>query len=162
MPEIYADFTTGFARTPATLLGGRFGAGFRRAWFALAAEGHVETSAEPANVASNDRVEASAISAALVPCMNRSIFQLCGATTVGSRTVKALDVQSPKAQSAAFVVVGVRGGVEVPISRAFALRANAELGVPLLRTTYTIDGIERSTTGVLEVSLGAGILGRFR
>ena len=159
---VYADVTGGFARAPATLLGGRLGVGFRRAWFSLAAEGHVETSPEPANVTPRDRVEASAFSGALVACMNRNVFQLCSVTTVGSRTVKALDVLGPRAQSALFVVLGVRGGVEVPLSGAIALRASAELGVPLLRTTYTIDGIARSTTGVVEGSLGAGILGRFR
>jgi hypothetical protein len=162
VPVIYADFTTGFARAPGALLGGRIGAGVRRGSFAIAAEGQAETTPEPAVVSSNDRVEASAFSGALVPCGYIGFVQLCGVAAIGSRAVKALDVLAPKTQNAVFVVLAARGGVEVPLSGAIAFRANAALGVPLLRTTYTIDGIARSTTGVVEVSLGAGILGRFR
>lgn len=162
VPLIYADFTTGFARAPATLVGGRIGVGLRRGSFSIAAEGHAETSPSAASVAPSDRVEASAFSGALVPCGHVDMFELCAVVTLGAREVKALDVVRPQAQSALFVVLGVRAGIEVPLSGAIALRAHGELGVPLLRTTYTIDGIARSTTGLVDASLGAGILGRFR
>ncbi len=162
VPVIYADFTTGFARTPTALVGGRLGAGLRRGSFSIAAEGHVETSPDSASITPSDRVEASALSGALVPCGHVDLFQICGVATLGSRAVKALDVLSPRSQSAMFVVLGARGGIEIPLSNAIALRAHGELGAPLLRTTYTIDGIARATTGLVEASLGAGILGRFR
>ena len=162
VPVIYADVTTGFARTPTALVGGRLGAGVRRGSFSIAAEGHAETSPDSAFIASNDRVEASAFSGAVVPCGHVNLFQICGVGTIGSRAVKALDVVSPRSQGALLLVIGARGGLEVPLSGVIALRAHGELGVPLLRTTYTIDGVARSTTGLVEASLGAGILGRFR
>jgi hypothetical protein len=159
---VYADFTTGFARTPATLLGGRIGAGLRRGALSIAGEGRAETSPDAAFVSPTDRVEASAFSGAIVPCGYIDVFQMCGVVTLGARQVKALDVVNPKTQSAFFVSVGARLGLEIPLSGAIALRANGELGAPLLRSEYTIDGISRATSSVVEGSLGAGILGRFR
>lgn len=162
VPLVYADFTTGFSRTPTALIGGRIGAGLRRGSLSIAVEGHAETSPTAVAISSTDRVESSALSGALVPCGHVNVLQVCAVATLGAREVKALDVLNPRSQGAFFVVVGARGGVEIPLSGAIALRLHGGLGVPLLRTTYTIDGIARSTTGLVEASLGAGILGRFR
>ncbi|MDB4939137.1 MAG: hypothetical protein JWP87_6109 [Labilithrix sp.] len=162
VPMLYADFTTAFARAPATLVGARIGAGLRRGAWSIAAEGHAETSPDAAFISATDRVEASAFSGAVVPCGHLGLFQACGVVTLGARQVKALDVVSPKTQAAFFVAIGARIGLEVSVSSAIALRANAELGAPLLRSDYTIDGVSRATSSVVEASLGAGILGRFR
>ena len=106
-------------------------------------------------------MEATVFSGALVPCGHFGLGQLCVVATLGSRTVKALDVDAPASRGALFAVLGVRGGLELSLSGALALRANVEVGVPLLRSSYTIDGVSRSTTGLVEGSLGAGLLGRF-
>jgi hypothetical protein len=162
VPFVYADVTAAFARAPTTLLGGRLGAGIRRGWFSIAAEGHAETSPSSTRISPVDRVEAYAFSGALVPCGYFSRFQLCGVTTVGSLAVKALDVLDPRAHGALFVVVGARMGVEIAVSDAIVIRLHGEVGIPLVRTTYATDGIQRATTGVAEESISAGILGRFR
>ena len=162
-PLVYADFIASFARTPAAMLGGRLGIGASRGAWSVALEGRAETSPSDAAIGTRDHIEASAISGALAPCRAlASFFQLCGVVTLGSREVKSLDVVQPGAKSAFFAEIGVRAGLELPLSRVFALRANGELGIPLLRTTYTTDGLERSTTSIIEGSLGTGLVGRFR
>ncbi|MDB4944799.1 MAG: hypothetical protein JWP97_4333 [Labilithrix sp.] len=165
-PLLLADFTVAFARTPAALLGVRVGLGLRRGVHSLTVEGRAETSPADASIGDRDRVEASAFSAALVPCRHFDIVALCGVALAGVREVKALDVVNPAAQRSAMLVLGARLGLELPLGSGaplhLALRANAEAGASLLRDTYTTDGIARTTTSPVEATLGAGLLGRFQ
>jgi len=113
-------------------------------------------------ISSADRVEASVFSGALVPCGHLDLFHLCAVVTLGTRQMKALDVVVPQTQNNFFAAVGVRPGIEIALSRVLAVHLQAELGVPLLRTTYTIDGTPRSTPSPVEGGVAAGVLGRFR
>lgn len=161
-PILYGDAAASFGRAFTTLLGVRVGGGLRLASFSVALEGRAETAPSSSRVSTVDRLDVSAFSGAVVPCGHVGRFQLCGVVTAGVLEVKDLDVVTPATHANAFAAIGVRPGFEWPLSESWAVRLNGEVGVPLSRTQYSSDGIVRQTASVVEGSLGAGILGRFR
>jgi hypothetical protein len=104
----------------------------------------------------------SVFSGALVPCGSKGLFQLCGVLTLGSLQAKAKDVTRPSLKGTFFGAVGARLGVAVPITSDIFLRANGEIGIPLVRTTFSIAGEPAWTASAVEGTLAVGAEARFR
>ncbi len=161
-PLAYLDGTASFGRAPVVLLGVRFGAGVSSRSFSAAAEAHAETSSHAAGVTATDRLSVSAFSGSLVPCGTIRPLQLCGVLTLGTRQTTAPDVEVPTTRGALFSALGIRAGIELPLTAAVALRLNGDVRAALLRTTYTVDRSPVFTPAPVDVGVGIGVLGRFQ
>ena len=96
--------------------------------------------------------------ASLVPCLHRRAVVVCAVASLGALQAKGGGVDVTSSQSSVFVGVGLRGGVEVPISKAFSLFARLEVLAPLIRTSVRLDGDEVWSAPTLSGSLGLGAL----
>lgn len=162
LPYAYLDGVVGFGRTAGTTLGARIGFGVRVLAFSLVAEGRGEATPGDVKVTPVDSTSWSAFSGALVPCGHKGVFELCGFFSLGSLQAKAEDVTRPSLKGTFFGSIGARVGVEIPLSPEIALRANGELGVPLVRNTFIIGGQPAWTASAVEGTLGVGVEARFR
>lgn len=127
--------------TPGATLGGQAGIGLRRASFVIAAEGRVEATPSDIALKSGDRVTASVFTVGVVPCLRVGITGLCLGARIGSLSASSRDVTRPALKSS-FVAAGLaRVTADIPIgqSGAFAFRVGAEVSVPFVRTTLSID-----------------------
>ena len=162
VPLVFLDGTVSFGRAAGVALGGRAGFGF--AYRALSAAVEVRGEATPGSVQLSplDRTSWSVFSGGLAVCGHKSLLELCAVGAVGTLQAKAEDVSRPSLKGTLFGVVGPRVGALVPITDDVGVRANAELGIPLVRTTFYIDGTAAWTAPAVQGSLGLGLEVRFR
>jgi hypothetical protein len=164
-PFAYVEATLGFARAPSALLGARIGGGARYGHFSLAGEAQFESTLSSASVTTGtyvDRIDVSLFSGALVPCGHLNPLFVCGVLALGRIQATALDVARPGPDSGLFSVLSLRAGGAFPIGQVLALRAQASLGLPLVRPAYVIDGATALTAPPFDVGLGIGAEARFR
>lgn len=152
--------TLGLAGTtelPGLAAVGELGIGF--SWRALSAaiESNISTKgAREGEGSAPPTAAASFAGAALVPCLHVSIAFGCAVVRGGVVRAEGRDVEMPRRASLAYGSLGVRGGVEIPLSRTFFVRAHLELVVPVTPLRLVVDQQEVWTSPTLA---GRGTIG---
>ncbi len=162
VPYLYLDGTGAFGRTAGTALGGRAGFGLRYRGVSVAGEARGEATPDAVRLTALDSAYWSVFSGGIVGCGDKSIFELCAVFAMGSLQAKARNVDRPSLKGTLFASVGARLGIEVPIAGEIALRANAELGIPLVRTTFIVAGEPVWTAPAGQGTFALGAEARFR
>lgn len=127
------------AVAPSVSFGGEAGVGLRAAAFSVEAEGRVEGMLAPVHVASGDRLDASVLTGALIPCANLREWAPCGVLRLGAFQGHAPDVANPSLGSSLYAAVGARLGYVIPLSGTFSLRPAVEVTFCLNRTSLLVD-----------------------
>ena len=162
VPLVYLDGTVAIGRTAGVALGGRGGVGLHYRRLSLAGEARGEAAPDAVKLSAFDSVYWSVFSGALVACGHKGLFELCGVGALGSLQAKARDVARPSLKGTLFASLGARVGVALPLTADVALRGSVELGIPLVRTTFFIDGQPAWTAPAVNGTFGIGAEARFR
>lgn len=162
VPLVYLDGTAALGRTAGVAGGGRAGVGIGYRGLSLAGEARGETTPDAVKLTAIDSAYWSVFSGALVTCGHKGLFEVCGVGALGSLQAKARDVTRPSLKSTLFASLGARVGVAVPLTADIALRGNVELGIPLVRTTFFIDGQPAWTAPAANGTVSLGVSARFR
>jgi hypothetical protein len=88
------------------------------------------------------------------PCLHAGLFFACAEGTVGWLHATGADVRVTQSGSAAFVALGPRAGLEVPLGRSLSLRVRADLLVNVLGASVGVNG-----ASAWSVSAAAGLSG---
>ena len=142
---------------PGPTLGVQGGVGAVRGPFAGGVEGRIDASPGAARVAAADRVTSTAYSAALVGCGLVSPVSLCLGARLGSLETRGVDVSSSTSRGSLIALVLARAVGHVPLTQRLALRLGAEVALPFVRTTLSIDGRPAWTAPPLHGALVAGL-----
>lgn len=142
---------------PGPALGALVGVGGRYGAFALYLEGRLEATPSSAAVTARDRLTGVAYGGALVPCGELGWFEGCVGLRLGALQVTSLDVVRPTLTTAFAAAVLARAVVRVPIGQRVHLRGGVEGGLPLVRTTFSIEGEPVWTASPLQAALILGI-----
>lgn len=162
VPFLYLDGTVTIGRTAGVALGGRGGVGVEYGALSVAGEARGEATPDAVALTSLDSVYWSVLSGALVACGHKGLFELCGVGALGSLQAKARDVARPSLKGTLFASLGARVGIQMPLTADVALRGNAELGIPLVRTTFSIDEQPAWTAPAVNGTFAIGVVTRFR
>ncbi len=100
------------------------------------------------------------LAATLDPCVYAGSFFACGLATVGWLHASGSGVLEPRAGAATTLAFGPRVGVDLPLSRSFALRLRGDFVINALRPTVSLNGAVWQVPLVGAV-LGVGIAYRF-
>jgi len=139
-PLVAAELVVGLGVAPGVTAGAQVGFGLRHGIGSYSIEGRAEATPSDVPLTPLDRVSSTVFSGALVPCVHASVVAVCGVLRAGSIQSTALDVSRPTIAAAFIGAAALRVGAVLPVSTSFSLRAGAEGGLPLSRTSYVING----------------------
>jgi hypothetical protein len=150
----FAGPTTSFGLAPGPTLGAALAAGIRAPAFSVVVEGRLDTLPSTAQLDSGDVVRALSITAGPTGCWHIAWWMGCVSGQLGAFDAEAEDIVDPEPSSTFSAKIGAATGAEIELSRQLALRAVAELGVPLVRTSLKIDDIPVWTAPPVHANLG--------
>jgi hypothetical protein len=137
---------------PGTSAGGELGAGFGIKRFSLAAIGRAETQPGYADGVRGERLDASVLSAGLLPCVSITWVVGCGVGLLGVLQGSAPDAENPSLGTSFVGYVGGRLGASIRLGRGLALAPQVEAMIPVVRTTFVF---AQATTWVAPPLLGS-------
>lgn len=149
------------AMGPGPTIGPELGVALRSGSYSIEALGRVDTTIGSPTSSLGDRLDATVITGGLAPCGHLRDFALCAVAKIGSFQSRAPDVVSPTLATSVFAAAGVRVAYTIPLGAAVGLRAGAELGIPLVRTSLAIDKGDVWTAPPIFVGLTVGMTARF-
>ncbi len=123
---------------PGPAVGGELGVALRVGVFSVEVGVRAESTPSATTVASGDRIEATLITASLVPCADLRGWSACALLRGGAFQGKALTVDPPTLQSSPFVAAGLRGGYTLHLAGPVSARADAEVAFALIRTSLIV------------------------
>lgn len=106
-------------------------------------------------------VSVSRVMATVAPCLHRGLLLVCGVGSLGALSGSGADVAHPRDDVTPFAAVGLRGGVEIPITRALSATMYGDYTATLIRTTLRLGERDVWTTPPVSAALGAGLVGSF-
>jgi hypothetical protein len=124
---------------PGAGAGGVAAFGARRGIGALELEGRFDTTLKPVRVDDGHRVEASAITGGLLPCVHGSFYAGCLSVRLGVLQGRAPTVSRPSLGSSLLATTGLALRFEVPERKGFRLRIDLHAALPLVRTELVIN-----------------------
>jgi hypothetical protein len=133
-----AGLSMGLVPGVAVFGSGSFGVRVRA--FALELEGRADTSLRGESSDAHHRVEATAITGGLVPCMHGSFYAGCLTVRMGALQGHASSVSEPRLGSSFLTTVGVALRAELPQRHGFRARIGLEAALPLVRTELLVNG----------------------
>lgn len=142
---------------PGPTVGAQGGVGAVRGSVAGGVEGRIDASPVASRVAQADRVTSTAYSAALVGCGLVTPVSLCLGARLGSLETRGLDVSSSTTRGSLIALAFARVVGRLPLTQRLALRLGAEVALPFVRTTLSIDGRPTWTAPPLQGALVAGL-----
>jgi len=149
------------AMGPGPTIGPELGIAVRSGSYSIEALGRVDTTIGSPTSSLGDRLDATVITGGLAPCGHIRDFALCVVAKVGSFQSRAPDVVSPYLATSLFAAAGLRASYSIPLGAAVGLRAGAELGIPLVRTSLAIDRGDVWTAPPVFVGFTVGMTARF-
>jgi hypothetical protein len=151
--------TTGIS--PNVAAGGAVAVAVRSDPVSVALEGRVDDAVAPASPspASSAAVTSWLYAGSVVPCLHVATVGVCGVALAGSLQASSSHVVSSRSDAAFYAAVGGRLGMELPLSRTFALRLHADLLVDVRPAEFRVDQIVWTTPPF--AGAGAGLLARF-
>lgn len=147
----------GFGVLPGDAITAEAGFGARYVDFSLAIEGRVDQQPGTATLLSGLHIDATALSAALVPCGRYGVLAACAVGRWGTMQGHSPDVAAPTLGSSQLASASLRAELQLPLGKSFALRALGEAGLPLVRTSFVVDGRQTWTAPGGIFALGAGV-----
>jgi hypothetical protein len=142
---------------PGPALGALAGVGIRYGAFALHAEGRFETTPAATLVTASDRLTGVAYTGSLVPCGLVRWFEGCIGVRLGALQVTSLDVIRPTLTRAVSAALLARAVARLPLTSGVLFRVGLEGGLPLVRTTFSVEGEPVWTAPAAHASLFVGI-----
>ena len=142
---------------PGPALGALAGVGIRYGAFALHAEGRFETTPAATLVTASDRLTGVAYTGSLVPCGLVRWFEGCIGVRLGALQVTSLDVIRPTLTRSVSAALLARAVARLPLTSGVLFRVGLEGGVPLVRTTFSVEGEPVWTAPAAHASLFIGI-----
>jgi hypothetical protein len=127
----------------------------------LDVEGRADVPATGAAEGTSARVRSWLLAGSLVPCAHLGVTFGCFVLSGGSLGATSVGTATPRTDHAPWWAVGLRGGAEVPLGGALALRAYAELLATTTRDSLTIDGALAYPFSPWSGGLGADLAWRF-
>ena len=149
--------SVGIAPAVALGLSASIGAGWPHV--SLAVEGRLDLPAS-AHLSSGGDVNTSVALATFVPCVHVTRWIGCALASVGSMRAESSGISAPAIDYSVFAAVGVRVGIEVPISRVFAVRPQIEGQAALTRPSVELNGRTIWTAPPLAAALGVAFVAR--
>lgn len=145
---------------PPTVVGVSLGASLRRARLSIGLDARFDLPNESARGSAT--VETSLVTGALVACghlrpQGISPF-LCAAAWAGALRGSATGIANPKDDLSAYVAVGPRAGVLLPLSDVVALDARADVPFALTTTELRVDDRAVWRSPVAGAVIGAGVV----
>lgn len=110
----------------------------------------------------NGTVRGAPFTAGIVPCAHVEVVTLCALARGGAFWGEAVEAESARSGTAPYLALGVRGGLEIPLSRGVALAVLGEVSAPLIGTQLVLGSELVWETPPVGVSLGAGVIGALR
>lgn len=158
VPHVRAGFMGTIGAEPGPSLAARAGFGLgHRAW-TVDAEFRGDL---PREASSGDkRATSGLLLGALVPCLRRSVLEVCAVVAIGALRTE-VSSGSPPTVTTVHAASGPRVGAVLPLGSIFALVLDAEALFALTRTTVRVDGVDVWSPPAVSASLGAAIEVRF-
>ena len=139
---------------PSPAVGAAAGLGLRWRALGLGVEARFEPSTS-ATLATGGSVWSSLVMGTVTACVHARLPFACALGSVGSFQGGGEDIHAPRSDSVLFAAVGVRAGVQVPISSPFYLQGHVDVTASLTPTHIAIDGHDAYTLPLLAAVLGA-------
>ncbi len=152
-----AAITAGFGVLPGEGYNAEAGFGAQYTDFSLTAEGRVSQQWGTETLLSGYRIDATALSAALVPCAHYGMLVACAVGRVGAMQGRSPDVTTPSLGSTQLASLSARAELALPLSQAFAWRVLGEAGLPVVRTSFVVNGRQVWTAPSGQFALGTGL-----
>ena len=161
-PRFQASLGGHAALGAAPLLSAGIDGGVAVRWLlvSLSLEGRVNLPST-ARLSSGGDVVVSLQMGRFVPCVRRGLLVACVLAGVGAIRAGSERVTNPRADVNFYADVGVRAGLEIPISETFAVRPQIDLVAPLTRPTIYHNGVGFWTVPALSGALGGVFLAKF-
>lgn len=158
VPRVRAGFLGTIGAEPGPSLAARAGFGVgHRAW-TLDAEFRGDL---PRDATGGDkRATSGLLLGALVPCLRRSVLEVCAVVAIGALRTE-VSSGSPPTVTTLHAAAGPRVGAVLPLGGIFALVLDAEGLVSLTRTSVRVDGVEVWSPPPVSAGLGAALEVRF-
>ncbi|HSO30900.1 MAG TPA: hypothetical protein VLT33_00250, partial [Labilithrix sp.] len=111
-------------------------------------------------VRDDKRATSGLLLGALVPCLRRSVFEVCAVLALGALRSE-VSAGSPPTSTSLHVATGPRAAAVVPLTSALALVLDVEALFALTRTTVRVDGVDVWSPPLVSAGLGAALEVRF-
>jgi hypothetical protein len=141
-----------FLAAPSAALAGLLGVETRWARTSLGLE--VRADAFAPGPVKNGSAETSLVLATLVGCAYRSAFGACLLFAAGVESANGLDIPNPRSDHGPYVAPGVRMLWEIPLPGVFSLRAQADLLIPVVRSSLQFGATEVWVSPPVSLALG--------
>ncbi len=122
---------------PSLSLGAAVGAGARWTWLSLGLE--ARASLPSATLAAEGKVSGSVIAGSAVPCLHRGPFAGCAMVSGGVFRAASEGLAGGRTVNGSFFSAGGRALYELDLAGPLSLRLNADLIVPLVRSSLVVD-----------------------
>ena len=153
--QVAASVVGGFGSAPAPALGFELRIDVRRGDVSLGLEGRADL---PATTSlSSGEVNASLLTASLVPCAHWRSFAACALVTVGVLRAVGNGLLDARQATDPWVALGARLAANQPLYRAVSLTAHADAVAPLVQTELKVSGAPVWTTPAIVFSAGIGL-----
>lgn len=129
----------GMGVAPNATVGLHLGVGAEHGALSADVEGEVETTPSTSRVGSGDRIHATALSLALLPCAALRDWHICLVGRVGSVQFTSPDVESRLPEASLLASSGMRAAYTLDLSDALRLRLGAQAEISLVRTSVLIE-----------------------
>lgn len=158
VPRVRAGFLGTVGAEPGPSLAARAGFGIgHRAW-TLDAELRGDLPRDASS--GGKRATSGLLLGALVPCLRRSVLEVCAVVAIGALRTE-VSSGSPPTVTTLHAAAGPRVGVVLPLGSIVALVLDAEALFALTRTTVRVDGVDVWSPPAVSAGLGAALEVRF-
>jgi hypothetical protein len=94
----------------------------------------------------------------MAPCVHAGVFGACGLGALGASQASSHQIPNENQGSAPFAALGGRALVDLPLFKGFWARGQADLLVPLVRTSLVVSNEQRWTMPTLLPSFGLALV----
>jgi hypothetical protein len=159
-PRLGTGFVTAVGNAPTVSFGFTLHVGLRSRWWS--ASGEVRADVPVSSSAVGGQFSTGLYTFSLVPCFHVRVLAVCGLFTAGAMVSKGQGYAIDFERTSPYLAAGVRGALEIPLGKIFALLVAADLVAPIWRTTLIANDTQVfNTPPVAGVFQFAG-LGHFR
>ncbi|WP_394835255.1 hypothetical protein LVJ94_53030 [Pendulispora rubella] len=156
-PFVGTTFIGAFGVEPAASFGLSAFVGLRAKTFSVAVEGRADL-ATSTDVAPAGQVSSNVVLGSFVPCFHAGPAFLCPVVSLGMLSGSSSSIVGPRSTSTFFASGGARLGVQLDLSGPLALFSATEVGMPMTRPEFRIDGRTVYTQPAITGSVLLGLL----
>jgi hypothetical protein len=145
-----------FGSAPATAFGANLLIEGRWTRFSLGLEGHADVPVgQPIQTGT---YQSTLLFLEAVPCLRAGVFGACGLGALGASEASSHQIPNATQGGAPFAALGGRVLVDLPLFRGFWARGQADLLVPLVRTSLVVSLSQEWTMPTLLPSFGLALV----